>query len=75
MKPWHCIFLSTSLNSPQLWKEKETYDRLLILFFFVVAAIKKIHQKLFEGFGGGLKFSACWSNMITSSNLLFPLLV
>lgn len=52
MKPWHRIFLSTLLNSPQLWKENETYDRSLILFFFVVTAINKIRQKLREGFGG-----------------------
>lgn len=52
MKPWHRIFLSTLLNSPQLWKENGTYDRLLVLFFFVVAAITKIHQKLFEGSAG-----------------------
>lgn len=52
MKHWHHVFLSTFLNSPQLWEENKIYDRLLILFFFVLAAIKKIYQKRVEGFGG-----------------------
>ena len=53
MTPWHRICLSPLLGSPQLWKENDAYDRLLIQFSFVAAAIEKIHPKLFE-WGGGV---------------------
>lgn len=46
------LYLSLPCSILHSSERRITHGTLLILFFFVVGAIKKIHQKLSEGFGG-----------------------